>query len=58
MIYAAFRGKNEYDSDKIGEKSFFCNMNRCWATVHCGVSSTAIEPHPGFIVTQRSKYGL
>ena len=33
MIYAAFRGKNEYSSDKIGEKKFFCNMNRCWATV-------------------------
>ena len=34
MIYAAFRGKNEYSSDKIGEKKFFRNTNRCWATVH------------------------
>ena len=36
MNYAAFRGKNEYSGDKIGEKKFFANMNTCRATVHWG----------------------
>jgi len=24
-----------FNTDTIGEKKFFCNMNRCLATVHC-----------------------
>ena len=43
MNYAAFRGKNEYSGDKIGEKKFFANMNTCWATVHCQGAHTVFN---------------